>query len=68
MDIGSGLLGPDVCSLLTSGTLGTSGAAVRLEKADMPNKDNGLSLEPARARVVGGGGKTGFDEGSGEDL
>ncbi len=70
MDIGICRLGPEVCcSLLTSWeTRGTSGAADRLVKADMPNRDNGLSLDPARARVEGGGGKTGFYEGSGEDL
>jgi hypothetical protein len=30
--------------------------------------DVGLSFEPVRVREVGGGGKTGFEAGSGDDL
>ena len=56
------------CSLFISGEiLGASGAGL-LEKDDMLNRDGTLSLEPARVRIFGGGGKTGFEEGSGDDL
>jgi hypothetical protein len=56
-------------SLLSSGEcLGASGAGL-LENVDMLNKDGGLSLDPALVLVLwGGGGKTGFDDSSGDDL
>ena len=47
--------------------LGASGAAL-LANAAIPNKFGGLSFDPARVRFVGGGGKTGLEDGSGEDL
>jgi hypothetical protein len=37
-------------------------------KVDMLNMDGGLSLEPARVRDEGGGGKLVFEAGSGDDL
>ena len=46
---------------------GGSGAGL-LAKAEILNTLCVRSLEPARARVVGGGGNTGFEPGSGEDL
>jgi hypothetical protein len=53
--------------LISGEGLGASGAGL-LENEDMLNKDGGLSLDPALVLVVGGGGKTGFDDGSGDDL
>jgi hypothetical protein len=54
--------------LISGECLGASGAGL-LENVDMLNKDGGLSLDPALVLVLGGGGgKTGFDDGSGDDL
>ena len=68
--MGIGLRAAGPYSLLSSGEcLGASGAGL-LENVDMLNKDGGLSLDPALVLVLcgGGGGKTGFDDGSGDDL
>jgi hypothetical protein len=37
-------------------------------KVEMLNMDGGLSLEPARVRAEGGGGKVLVEAGSGDDL
>jgi hypothetical protein len=67
VDIGKGRREFGTCSLLISGdSMGPSGGA-RLEKADM-NKLGGLSFDPARLRLDGGGGKTGFEAGSGDGM
>jgi hypothetical protein len=55
-------------SLLASGESRGGSGAGRLAKVDMLNMDVGLSFELARVREVGGGGKTGFETGSGDDL
>jgi hypothetical protein len=68
VEIGTGRREVGTFSRFTSGeTRGGSGAG-RLAKVDMLNMDVGLSFEPARVREVGGGGKTGFETGSGDDL
>lgn len=56
-------------SLLISGAARGGSGAGRLANEAMLNKDDGLSDEPALVREIGGGGggKTGFDAGSGDD-
>jgi hypothetical protein len=67
-EIGTGRRKTETFSLLASGdSRGASGAG-RLAKVLMLNMDVGLSFEPARVREVGGGGNTGFETGSGDDL
>ena len=68
IDIGTGRRKFDAFSLLTSGESRGGSGAGRLANVDMLNKEGGLSLEPARVREVGGGGKMGFEVGSGDDL
>lgn len=55
--------------MISGATRGGSGAG-RLANEAMLNKDDGLSDEPALVLELGGGGggKTGFEDGSGEDL
>ena len=53
--------------MISGDSLADSGGA-RLENAERLNKLGGLSLDPARLRLDGGGGKTGFEDGSGDDL
>lgn len=56
--------------MISGDTLGDSGAGRLAKDEILWNNDGGLSDEPALALEFdggGGGGKTGFDEGSGED-
>jgi hypothetical protein len=70
IDIGTGRLtaGGGTFSLLASGESRPLSGAVLLVKVEMLNMFGGLSLEPARVREGGGGGKVGFETGSGDAL
>jgi len=68
MDIGIGRRKTGTLSLLASGESHGGSTTGRLAKVVMLNMEVGLSFEPARVREVGGGGNTGFETGSGDDL
>ena len=67
-ETGNGRRGAGTCSLLISGDSRVVSGAGRLENAEILNRLGGRSLDAARLRLDGGGGKTGFEDGSGDDL
>jgi hypothetical protein len=68
MDMGTGRRAAGGLSLLISGESLGGSCAFLLVKVEMLNMFGGLSFEPARVREDGGGGKLGFEAGSGDDL
>lgn len=69
MTIGTGRCSVNCGAALISGEGRCTSGPGRLAKADIPlNKFGSLSLEPARVRAGGGGGKACEEPGSGDDL